>query len=252
MSFVDLHVHLLPGVDDGPATEADSLAHAARMAADGVVEATVTPHVGHPAFPVDVTTIAERTRALQAALDAEGIALRLVPGGELHPTAPAHLRRSELEAVAQGPPGARWVLLEVPFAGVDEAFLDACATVRGHGAGIVVAHPERAADAERGLALLRPEVERGAVLQVNACSLLGRHGDDARRTAERLIRTGAAWIVASDGHGTETRSHTLRAAYALARAAGVPTTQAWRLTSSNPRFLLHQGVPNIGRALAHA
>ncbi len=87
------------------------------------------PHVGHPSFPLDVRTIAARTADLRAALDAEGITLALHPGGELHPSAPARMRRAEFNAVAQGPPGARWVLLEVPFDGIDDAFLDACATV---------------------------------------------------------------------------------------------------------------------------
>ena len=62
MSHVDLHLHLLPGVDDGPDDEAASLAHAARLARDGVYEATVTPHIGHPWFPLEIATIPERTQ----------------------------------------------------------------------------------------------------------------------------------------------------------------------------------------------
>ena len=85
MAHVDLHLHLLPGVDDGPADEGASLAHAERIARAGVHEATVTPHVGHPDFDLDVATIPARTRALQAAIDAAGIELRLHPGGEIHP-----------------------------------------------------------------------------------------------------------------------------------------------------------------------
>src|SRR5215216_6212037 len=103
MSHVDLHLHLLPGVDDGPADEATSLAHAGRMAAAGVHEATVTPHVGHPDFPLDVHSIPERTRALQAAIDAAGIELRIHPGGEIHPDGATALTRHELDAIAHGP-----------------------------------------------------------------------------------------------------------------------------------------------------
>jgi protein-tyrosine phosphatase len=94
MSHIDLHLHLLPGVDDGPPDEAASLVHAARLAREGVHEATVTPHVGHPDYPLDVATIAERTRALQAAIAAEGIELllhsaaRSIPSGR-PPSRPA-------------------------------------------------------------------------------------------------------------------------------------------------------------------
>jgi protein-tyrosine phosphatase len=242
--YVDLHLHLLPGTDDGPADEAGSLAFAARLAADGVGEATVTTHVGHPGFPVEIASIPARTWALQAALDGEGIPLRLWPGGEIHPEAAAGLRFEELEVIAHGPVGARWVLMEVPFAGVDAAFLAACRHIRTLGFGLLIAHPERAAGfAGRGLAMLRGELATGALLQVNACSLLGRHGAEPRRTAERLIASGLAYVVASDGHGWAPRDHSLHAGAERLLALGVSGVQTRRLTDANPRFLLAHGIP---------
>ena len=135
MSHVDLHLHLLPGVDDGPEDEAASLTHAARLADGDVREATVTPHVGHPWFPIDVGSIPERTRALQMAIDDAGLDLRLHPGGEIHPEGATSLNAAQLDVIAHGPPGARWVLLEVPFAGIDEHFLESCAHVRRAASG---------------------------------------------------------------------------------------------------------------------
>jgi protein-tyrosine phosphatase len=104
MAHVDLHLHLLPGVDDGAPDEAAALEHAARIAADGVREATVTPHIGAPVYPLDPLTVPERTAALQDALDREGIALRLHPGGEIFPR--TDLSARALDAIAHGPPGA--------------------------------------------------------------------------------------------------------------------------------------------------
>ena len=243
MSYVDLHLHLLPGVDDGPADEAASLDHARRMSAEGVREATVTPHVGHPSWPVDVTTIHARTAALQARLRAQGIPLVLHPGGEIHPSAASSLTADQLGVVAHGPPGARWVLLEVPFGGIDDAFLAGCRAIREHGFGVVIAHPERARGfAGDGLEALRGEMAAGAVLQVNVCSLLGHNGEEAEWSARRLVRGGAAYLLASDGHGGR-RGHTLRLGFELALAAGVTSERAWRLTQANPRFLLRHGLP---------
>jgi protein-tyrosine phosphatase len=243
MLHVDLHLHLLPGVDDGPPDEAASLEHAERMARDGVHEATVTPHVGHPGFPLDVTTIPDRTRALQAAVHAAGIDLYLHPGGEIHPEGATELTAVELHAIAHGPAGARWVLLEVPFAGIDARFLDACRHIRRSALGLVIAHPERAAGfLEGGRELLRPEIDAGAVLQVNVCSLLGRHGPEARRTAGTLIRDGSAYLLASDGHGG-TRAHTLASGLSAARRAGVSRLRSRQLTNANPSFLLRHGIP---------
>ncbi len=243
MSHVDLHLHLLPGVDDGPPDQPASLAHAERLALSGVHEATVTPHVGHPWFPLEVATIPERTRELQAAIDAAGIDLRLHPGGEIHPEGATGLSAIELDVIAHGPPGARWVLLEVPFAGIGEPFLAACAHVRERGFGLLIAHPERAEGfLPGGHELLRHELAAGALLQVNVCSLLGRQGPEARAGAVKLVRGGHAYVLASDGHGGN-RAHTLAAGPPAARAAGAPAQRSRRLTEDNPRFLLQHGIP---------
>ena len=243
--FVDLHLHLLPGVDDGPGDEAASLTYAERLAADGVHEAAVTPHVGHPQFPLEIATIGERTRALQAAIDGAGIHLRLHAGGEIHPGAATSLEAADLDLIAHGPAGARWVLLEVPFDGIDQAFLGGCRAVRGQGFGLVIAHPERARGfSTGGFELLCAELAEGALLQVSVCSLLGRHGQEAQRAADGLIRAGLAYLIASDGHGGR-RGHTLRPGAGLARAAGASAIQSSQLTHANPRFLLDHGIPRL-------
>jgi protein-tyrosine phosphatase len=224
MSYVDLHLHLLPGVDDGPPDLPASIDFAAELVAAGVREVTVTPHVAHARFPLDVATIGERTAALQTALGEQGIALRLHPGGEIHPSGAADLGADDLDAVAQGPSGARWVLLEVPFV------------------GILIAHPERASGLlDGGLSRVRAEMAAGAVLQVSVCSLLGRHGNEARVAAEYLVRTGLAYVLASDGHGGA-RNQTLAQGTAAARAAGASALHAWQLTQANPGFLLRHGI----------
>ena len=247
MTRVDLHLHLLPGVDDGAPDEATALDYAARMVADGVHEATVTPHIGSPFFAVDPFGVAERTAALQRALDRERIALRLHPGGEVHPDGAGDLTEAQLERIAHGPAGARWVLAEVPFAGIDAAFADGVLTIGRRGFGVVIAHPERAAGvlAAGGLDRLRPLLDAGAVLQVNACSLLGRQGDEALAAARRLLRDRLAYVIASDAHPGH-RDHTLADGEAAAARAGTPAAQLTQLTRSNPRFLLRHGLRAVG------
>jgi protein-tyrosine phosphatase len=251
MSYVDLHLHLLPAVDDGPPDEEAALRYAAHLVAGGVREATVTPHVVHARFPLAIETIAERTALLQERLDAERIGLTLHPGGEIHPSGAGDLDAAALDLVAHGPAGARWVLLEAPFGGISRLFLDACRHVRRQGFGLLIAHPERASGLlEGGLGRLRPEMAAGAVLQVSVCSLLGRHGEQARRAGEYLVRTGLAYVLASDGHGGA-RGHTLADGIAPVRAAGASAVQAWQLTHANPAFLLRHGIapePVRGRA----
>jgi protein-tyrosine phosphatase len=197
-------------------------------------------------FPgVDVGSVRARVDDLQEAVDAEGLRLRLHPGGEVAHGDALRLTPDALDAVAQGPAGARWILLECPFAGIDDAFMAAVERLIGLGYGLVIAHPERSAGilgAARGrLAALHAE---GALLQVNVCSLLGRHGDVVRRTAEAFVRAGTTYCLASDAH-PGTREDTLEAGLPELLRLGATPSQARRLTQDNPRFLLRSGVPSL-------
>jgi protein-tyrosine phosphatase len=243
MSYVDLHLHLLPGVDDGAQDEPDALAYARRLAQEGVREVAVSPHIS-PSWALEVASIPARVAALQGLIDAANLGVRLHAGGELHPTMAAGLSDAELDVIAHGPPGSRWVLLEAPFAGIGEHFVGVCDGLRARGYGLVIAHPERAGNLldDGGLRLLRDQLTAGAVLQVNVCSLLGNHGLAVQETAVHLLRQGLAYAIASDAH-PGTRDHTLRLGLELALRAGASSVQAWHLTQANPRFLLRMGIP---------
>ena len=243
MSYVDLHLHLLPGVDDGAPDEAASLAHARRLAAEGVRDVTVTPHINRY-WPLEIATIPRRVEALASLLEQQAIGVRVRAGGELDARYARELRDGELELIAQGPPGSRWLLLEAPFRGLDEDFAADCDALRQRGFGAVIAHPERAGGAgdPGGVDALRGLLATGAVAQVNVCSLLGNNGLGVQETAVNLLRSGLAYVIASDGH-PGTRDHTLALGFVLSQAAGASSVQAWRLTQANPRFLLTHGIP---------
>ena len=133
------------------------------------------------------------------------------------------------------------------------SWLAACRHIRESGFSLLIAHPERAEGfLTGGHELLRPELNAGALLQVNVCSLLGRHGPEAREGAVRLVRDGDAYVLASDGHGSVNRAHTLAAGPAAARAAGVSPLRVEQLTRANPRFLLRDGIPREPRSWSPA
>ena len=252
MSYVDLHLHLLPGVDDGAADEAAALIHARRLAAEGVRDVTVTPHI-NDYWPLEIATIPERVAALASLLERAGIGVRVRAGGELDARHARRLSDAELELIAQGPAGSRWLLVEAPFRGLDASFAADCAALLERGFGAVLAHPERAAGAgtPAGLEALRELLATGAVAQVNVCSLLGNNGLEVQETAVGLLRAGHAYVIASDGH-PGTRDHTLALGFVLAQRAGASSVQAWRLTQANPRFLLTHGIPQAPSAATAA
>jgi protein-tyrosine phosphatase len=237
----DLHFHLLPGVDDGPAELAETIELAQQAAAQGTATVVATPHVRSD-FYTDVPSLPDRVAEVRAAL--AGIGLEVLCGGELGHDMVGRMRQHELELIAQGPPRARWLLVETPFEGVGESFHAATAELRDRGFGVVMAHPERSADAALdGAVGLRRELALGAVAQINALSLSGRHGEDAERASHDLVAEGVPAVISSDAHGP-TRPPALRTAADTLVERGTAPALARALTGSGPRALLARGLPS--------
>jgi protein-tyrosine phosphatase len=241
MSVADLHFHLLPGVDDGPSEIKESVELARAAAAEGTGTVVATPHVRDD-YVTDVLDLHNRVTSVRAAIAAAGIELEVLGGGEVAHEMVGRLRQHELEAVAQGPPGARWILVETPFGAIGEDFHAATAELRRRGFGVVLAHPERGADAALcSAAGLRRELSAGSLAQVNAMSLAGGHGDDAEVAALALVAEGLVAVVASDAHGP-TRPPALAIARRAMEDRGVPAPVARALTGRATRRLLIRGV----------
>jgi protein-tyrosine phosphatase len=239
---VDLHFHLLPGVDDGPTTMGDTLELALAAVRDGTRTVVATPHVRSD-FVTDVLGLPGRVAQVRRALQAERIPLTVLCGGELGHDMVGRLRQGELETIAQGPPGARWLLVETPFEGIDWEFHTATQELRGRGFGVLIAHPERSADAILdGAAGLRRELAVGALAQVNALSLTHGHGSEAALAAFRLVGEGLLAVVGSDAHGP-TRPPALRTARARLTSHGVSPSLARALTIERARRLIGEGIP---------
>jgi protein-tyrosine phosphatase len=238
--YVDLHLHLLPGIDDGAADLDAAITHVRRLEAVGVRDVACTPHVKRDEFPrVRIAELAERRAELEREIARAGLGVRVHGGGELGHVDALELSAEDLELIAQGPEHARWLLLESPFEGFDDTFVAASERLRDLGYGRLVAHPERSAGiaGERRQAILRHVTDGGARLQVNVCSLMGRNGPAAREMARRLVRERRAFCLASDGH-PGTRECTLEDGHRLLLREGLGEAEARRLTQENPRALL--------------
>ncbi|MFL6152628.1 MAG: CpsB/CapC family capsule biosynthesis tyrosine phosphatase [Ornithinibacter sp.] len=245
MGFTDLHCHLLPGVDDGPSTMAESLEYAATAAAAGTTTIVATPHVEL----VDVAEIPDRVRTLRAALEAEGVSLDVRCGGELKHFSIPGMSDADLETIAHGPPGARWLLYEVPFEGADEEFVAGARELRERGFGLLLAHPERSRGMvdDGGVGVIEALVADGALVAANTGPLLGREGGDRKHAAELLLRRGTPGVVATDAHAPR-RPYTLAMACdAVADVTGRPDL-ARRLATETPARLLTEGIAAGRRA----
>ncbi len=251
MAYADLHFHLLPGVDDGPADMAASLELARAAVAEGTGTVVATPHVRADIGITDAVEIHARVLELRSALEAAGILLEVRCGGELCHDTIGGMRQSELELLAQGPSGARWVLVETPFHGIGDDFHAAMTELRDRGFGVLMAHPERSADASLDSAAgLRGELAAGSLAQLNALSLTGSHGEEACSAAWELVAEGLVAVVASDAHGP-TRPPGLELARRTLLEVGISRGVVQSLIGSTPHRLLATGIAS-GRVVAAA
>ncbi len=248
MRYAELHFHLLPGIDDGPSSIEQSVELAAAAAAEGTTTIVTTPHV-HPQWVTDVSSLPERVREINAKLASRRIRIEVRCGGELDQEMVSRLSRSELDTIAHGPPGRRWLLLEAPLSGIDRAYTAAADELRERGFAVVVAHPERALRwSDAGWETLEHELSAGSVVQINAWSVAGLYGELVRATALWLLRTAPRAVIASDAHGGSRMPALALALDALA-AARVPDPE--RLMASVPHALLEHGLaPKSGSIAA--
>jgi protein-tyrosine phosphatase len=234
---IDLHCHVLPGVDDGPNTLDESIEYARAAAVDGTERIVATPHVEL----VDVSELPARVTELAGALADEGIELALECGGELKPYSVPSLNDHELDLIAHGPAGRRWLLLEVPFRGLGDDLLDAADELRRRGFATVLAHPERASGFEDSLRVLREQVERGAAVQMNVGPLLGAESPAREEASRRLLQTELVAALATDAHPPG-RPYTLLQGRKRALRAGLSAADADHLVDGGPRGLLELGL----------
>lgn len=246
MSYSEIHFHLLPRVDDGPSSFAQSLELAQLAIADGTRTIVATPHV-HPLHITDPTEIADRVREFGDRLRASRIPVEVLAGGELSLDMVGRMRQRDLDVIAHGPEGRRWVLLEAPFDGLDDTYTNAADELRERGFAVVVAHPERARETSATDQVIAHELQEGSVLQVNAWSLTGRNGDATRAVALRLLRSTSGAVLASDAHGPH-RPPSLQAA--LDEVAAVGEANPARFAGTRTRALLNRGlaIPPAARA----
>jgi protein-tyrosine phosphatase len=220
---IDLHCHLLPGIDDGAPDIGASVAMA-RAAVDGGVEAIVaTPHVSGT-FPNDPRSFAALREQVQAALDGAGVPLRVHAGAEIAITRLQSLDDEALGRCALG--DGRYLLVEAPLYG-PAPFLDQMTSDLGlQGFRILLAHPERIPWFHQDIERLQTLVENGAVCSVTAGSISGQFGSPVKKFTLELFRRGLVHNIASDAHDARRRSPALRPALEAATAA-LPGLDQW-------------------------
>ncbi len=200
--MIDLHCHILPGVDDGPTSLAESLKLARFCVADGVTVITATPHC-HSSIHLLRTDILPHVAALNRELQSAGIPLTVLPGSEIQ-VFDSTIYRREFEEDVFCHLGDRHIFTLLEFSWQEALFpadsVELIEWFRDRGMTPIVAHPERHIFFREQPALLQRIVDAGAWIQITVDSLLGNFGPEAKAFGEQFLRTHRETILATDSH----------------------------------------------------
>jgi protein-tyrosine phosphatase len=229
--MIDLHSHILPGIDDGARTVEDSVGIARAAVRDGIVTIAATPHVRDD-WPTSADLMEERVAELRAELELAQVPLDVRPGGEIALDWVIRLDTQELRRFGIG--GTRHLLVETPYYGWRRDLPGVLFSLLDEGFTPVLAHPERNADVAAHPERLAELVEAGVLVQVTAASIDGRVGRRALECGRYLIRVGLAHLLASDAHHASVREVGMADA---AERVGDPALARW-LTWDVPSAIL--------------
>jgi protein-tyrosine phosphatase len=233
--MIDLHSHILPGIDDGAADLAVSLEMARRYAGQGVTSVACTPHILPGLYHNSGAQIRAAVDALQHQLDAADIPLRLLSGADNHMVPDFVARLGDGHLLALG--ASRYVLVEPPHhvapAQLETFFFEILAASYIP----ILTHPERLVWIEGHYLKIQELARRGSWMQITSGSLLGRFGKRARYWAERMLCEGLVHIIATDAHNNSERPPDLMKGCAAAEKL-VGADYAEHLVVTHPKIVL--------------
>jgi protein-tyrosine phosphatase len=235
---IDLHAHVLPGLDDGPQTLFEAVEILRSMAHDGTQVVCATPHVrdDYPTTPEQMRQGLEQVRA--AAAEA-GLPIEVRPGGEVALDRLPSLTAEERAQFGLGG-NPRVLLVEFPYYGWPLSLAAQCLELIEAGIVPVIAHPERNADVQEAPWRLEGLVQSGVAVQLTAASVDGRLGKHCARCARTLLEGGLAHVISSDAHAPWVRGAGMSSAF---DAIGDPGLARWLVDDAPAALLAGQVLP---------
>jgi protein-tyrosine phosphatase len=247
--LIDLHCHILPGVDDGPSDAAESLSMARQAVADGIKTIVATPHTLNGVYYNPFHSVADQVARLREIFLKNRLALDLYPGSE------SYICFQMVQQVSTGEVGTingngSYVLVEFPFQTIPSGTKDELFQLKLKGITPIIAHPERNLVIQHQLEILYELTAMGCLIQITAMSITGELGEKAMSCAHRLLDLRLAHVIASDAHSADTRPPLLSPAVEVAGRIMASANEAEAMVSTLPRAILTGEavtVPEPGR-----
>ena len=242
--MIDLHCHILPGVDDGAKSLEESLLMARRAVEDGIHTIVATPHTLNGIYINSARKVTPKVAFLQETLLKNHIKLQLYVGADVH------LCPHMLELIESGDAGTinnarKYILLEFPSQVVPPKVKDEIFSLKLNGITPIISHLERNPVIQHNIDILYEFIRMGALCQVTAMSITGDFGGIAMQCAERLLRHRMVHVIASDAHSSESRPPVLSQAVEAAAEILENYDDAERMVTEVPAAILSGNMPEI-------
>jgi len=242
--LIDLHCHILHGVDDGPQSLEESLSMARAAVSDGIHSVVATPHTLNGIYLNRVEEVISKVATLQNVLLENHIELKVYAGANVH-LCPRLLERIESGDACTIDNRRKYLLLEFPTQVIPEALRDEVFWLKLNGITPIITHSERNTVIQHNLDFLHDLVSMGALIQVTAMSITGNFGGVVMQCAESLLRYRLVHVIASDAHSADRRPPILsHAVYAAAEILG-SYEEAYSMVNDLPASILSGEVLEI-------
>jgi protein-tyrosine phosphatase len=229
--MIDIHHHLLWGMDDGSTSLENSVDMAKMAAADGITHIVCSPHA-NSTYLYEPIAVAEKIRELQLLLDREGVALKLGQGSDFHMSY-ENIQEARVDPGKFSINGLGYLLVEIPDYGISRGLTEIFYQLQLAGLTPILTHPERNPTLQADPVRLVDWLRGGVLIQVTAGSVVGRMGKHAERMAHNLLENHWVHFLATDAHNTSSRPPKMREAFELVAEKHGPD-YAHLLCVSNP------------------
>lgn len=212
--MVDIHSHILWGIDDGAKEPADTMKMAKVAAKSGITHVIATPHHYDGTYMNPASAVHSRVKEANDLLNEKKINLTILPGMEIHLHGDIAKDLESVESTLVPLAGnSHYVLIELPYDHVPRYTETLFFDIQLKGFIPIIAHPERNVEIRDNINLLYDLVNKGALSQVTAASIAGLFGDTLQKLSIKLIKNNLVHFIASDAHNTRKRGFALREAY---------------------------------------
>lgn len=210
--MIDLHCHILPGIDDGAKDMKDSIDIAREAVAEGITHILATPHYKNGHWDNEKKDILTLVEELQEELDARDIPLTIFPGQEVRINGELFedLTEDKIQFIDEG---KQYVLIEFPTPSIPAYTESLFFELQKKGITPVIVHPERNHAVLKDPNVLLPFIEKGVLAQLTAASYTGGFGKSIQKVSKQLVEANLVHFIASDAHNVSSRSFHMKEAF---------------------------------------